>query len=1022
MATTPTSTKPLSIMPGSRVLKSPLSDDEIWKRLKQAGFDEESIKLKDKAALVSYIAKLEAEIYDHQHHMGLLILERKELTSKYEQLKASTESSDFLHKRDSAVHLSALAEARRREESLKKAVVVKEECIASLEKALREMRAECAETKVAADSKFAEAQRLIDEAQKKFTEAEAKVRAAESLQAEANRYNNIAERKLRDVEAREDDLRRRTLSFKSECDEKEKEMILERQLLSERHSVLQQEQERSLEAQASLNEREDLIFSRSLELNQLQKELEDTKMKIENEHRAILDEKTKLELIEATLTEREEALTKRETELNRKEQELASFQVKLSSKEYDEIQKVIADQEATLRTRKSDLEAELQVQRKSVENEIEMMRRAWELKEVDLKQREDQLLEREHELEVLSRALEEREKELGELSSVVEERDQRLRAAEKEFELNKTLLHKEKVEIDTTKQDLLKSLDSLENKRRQVDHAKERLEAMKSETDDISVLEVKLKEEIDLVRNLKTDLLAEADKLKAEKAKFEAEWELLDEKKEELQREAEYLADEKLAVSRCIKDEREKLRQEKKEMHQQYTRDLESLSREREEFMNKMAHEHAEWFSKMQQERADFLKDIEMQKRELDNLVEKRREEVESYLKEREKSFEEEKNNELQYINTLKDKAEKELEQVSFEMKRLHAERAEINLDRERRNREWAELNNCIEELKVQRDKLQKQRELLHADSVQINAQTEELKKLEDLKVASEDIAIVEMLKSDMEANQQKISALKNLKQQTLMQGDGFNSLKKIDANKISYGFDTPAAQKPAAVSPPSPAQSSWIRRCAELIFRHHPQEPQIESKDKPLVSDSRDVSAGLKLLTNDKPLGDNSERQKMRLSFDEPKVIVEVPPTAEDIGTSNFAYKFKEDVNGHRVGRRKRGGGNSTNNVDPLVDLRKNKKLRPEEPSTENPLNQSRVTSNQSDVLKAQQLLMSLNHTQEKTKDTHVEMVDKVIHVSEVTCEKADADKDILHYGSSVLGKTEETCKGNNGQVTDCC
>ena len=59
---TPTTTKHLSITPGSRVLRSPLSDDEIWKRLKQAGFDEESIRQKDKAALVAYIAKLEAEV------------------------------------------------------------------------------------------------------------------------------------------------------------------------------------------------------------------------------------------------------------------------------------------------------------------------------------------------------------------------------------------------------------------------------------------------------------------------------------------------------------------------------------------------------------------------------------------------------------------------------------------------------------------------------------------------------------------------------------------------------------------------------------------------------------------------------------------------------------------------------------------------------------------------------------------------------------------------------------------------
>lgn len=59
LAITPTSVKGLSITPGSRVL---LTDDDIWKRLKEAGFDEESIKKRDKAALIAYIAKLEAEV------------------------------------------------------------------------------------------------------------------------------------------------------------------------------------------------------------------------------------------------------------------------------------------------------------------------------------------------------------------------------------------------------------------------------------------------------------------------------------------------------------------------------------------------------------------------------------------------------------------------------------------------------------------------------------------------------------------------------------------------------------------------------------------------------------------------------------------------------------------------------------------------------------------------------------------------------------------------------------------------
>ncbi|QHO28239.1 uncharacterized protein [Arachis hypogaea] len=37
-------------------------------------------------------------IYDHQHHMGLLIIERRELASKYEQVKTLAESSELMHK------------------------------------------------------------------------------------------------------------------------------------------------------------------------------------------------------------------------------------------------------------------------------------------------------------------------------------------------------------------------------------------------------------------------------------------------------------------------------------------------------------------------------------------------------------------------------------------------------------------------------------------------------------------------------------------------------------------------------------------------------------------------------------------------------------------------------------------------------------------------------------------------------------------------------------------------------------
>lgn len=64
--------------------------------------------------------------------MGLLLLDRKEWSLKYEQLKASTDKSEISYKRERAAQASALAEAAKREESLKKALGIEKECVANV--------------------------------------------------------------------------------------------------------------------------------------------------------------------------------------------------------------------------------------------------------------------------------------------------------------------------------------------------------------------------------------------------------------------------------------------------------------------------------------------------------------------------------------------------------------------------------------------------------------------------------------------------------------------------------------------------------------------------------------------------------------------------------------------------------------------------------------------------------------------------------------------------------------------------
>lgn len=78
----------------------------------------------------------------------------------------------------------------------------------------------------------------------------------------------------------------------------------------ERQKTLQESQERLLEGQALLNQREDYILSRSQELNRLEKEYESSKADIDKERRGLNEERSNLELTVASLSAREEVYRK----------------------------------------------------------------------------------------------------------------------------------------------------------------------------------------------------------------------------------------------------------------------------------------------------------------------------------------------------------------------------------------------------------------------------------------------------------------------------------------------------------------------------------------------------------------------------------------------------------------------------------------------------------------------------------------------------------------------------------------
>lgn len=64
--------------------------------------------------------------------MGLLLLERKEWVSKYDQLKVATDAAELKYKLEQAARASDLAKAKKREDALNKALGVEKECVANV--------------------------------------------------------------------------------------------------------------------------------------------------------------------------------------------------------------------------------------------------------------------------------------------------------------------------------------------------------------------------------------------------------------------------------------------------------------------------------------------------------------------------------------------------------------------------------------------------------------------------------------------------------------------------------------------------------------------------------------------------------------------------------------------------------------------------------------------------------------------------------------------------------------------------
>ncbi|CAN1314370.1 Protein CROWDED NUCLEI 2 [Linum perenne] len=902
-------------------------DLEAWRRFREVGLlDEAVMERKDHEALMERASILEKELFDYQYNMGLLLIEKKEWTAKLGELRQAVEEAQEILKRDKSAHLISLSEMERREQSLRDALRVEQQCVANLEKALRELKDEHVQVKHASETKLATAEALVAGIEGKSMAVKENMLTVKEKLSEVNQKSLELDLKLQEIEAREISIQRERLSLNTDREAHEATLYKQREDLHEWERQLQRKEEKLSALRRELNQKEEKAGDGEVILKQKEVDLKEMEKKIDLSFQKLKEREVDVDNQIADLVVKEKVGVFCFHIADYLEHFLKIFAFYASSTTQMDIPDIIDGHRATLDAQMKELELELEQRRKNLDEELKGKKEKVEKLEAEILHREEMLGKREEALNRKTERVKDKEKNLDAKLKMVKEREKNLKAEQRKLELEKRDLLADKESNQNLKDEFERLKTEVSQQEQEIGEKSEGLKVINEERLEFLRLREELKSEREKCRHREEFLLKEGEELNLERESFEKELELLEGKRTQIEKEQKEIVEERERLEKLRHDEEERLKKEEDALKEHVHNQLETIRVEKETFEARLRQEQSLLYEKHQMEHDRIIQQLESQRSNLDMLLISKKEEMEKSFQERESAFHEVKDKELKNIERLKEMAQKEFEEIRSEKQTLEIEKQEILKDKEDFGRQQVGMLKDISELDSLSKTLRDQREQVMRERNNFLVFAEKCKNCKNCR----DIAGAFVL-SDLQPPEIGVVTIPRLGDEIINEGhvSGLSSVQN-SLGKFEMG----------RTSPPGPA--SWLRRCTSKIFSPTKRMVSPSSLAGASTSSAAKVNISGQLERSSLFVGEEARLASIR--GDQPQASVGVGQLHQTEGSNRYGdeglsaddhscinskvQEFPEDSEQsvlknmeRRPGRRRKSGINRTRSVKTVVE-----------------------------------------------------------------------------------------------------